>query len=74
MPDKGFEIKLADSEMLALIQDRRDRDILQPPSAKDAAATNGEPPAKTPRKATAAVDRQLQAAVKYLNTELAKAQ
>ena len=38
MPDAGFEIKLSDSEMFALIQDRRARDILQPPPAKDAAA------------------------------------
>jgi carboxyl-terminal processing protease len=63
MPDAGYEIKLSDGEMYALIQDRRSRDILQPATAK-------EPKAKE----SAPADRQLQAAVKYLNTELAKAQ
>jgi carboxyl-terminal processing protease len=72
MPDNGFQIKLGDGELLALIQDRRVRDILQPASAEDSAA------AKTAKTAGGAepvfVDRQLQAALKYLNTEMAKAQ
>ncbi len=71
MPDKGFEIKLGDGEMLAVIQDRRTRDIVQSPSAKNAAAPKTEAPSKN--KEPAPVDRHLQAAVKYLNTELAKA-
>lgn len=72
MPDKDFEIKLDEGEMLSLIQDRRTRDILQPP-AKDAAAKS-EPPSKDAgAKKAAPVDRQLQAAVTHLSTELAKA-
>jgi carboxyl-terminal processing protease len=74
-PDKGFEIKLSDNEMLALIQNRRARDILQPPDAKGADATRSKLPLKESKDSDpAAVDRQLQAALKYLNTELAKAQ
>jgi carboxyl-terminal processing protease len=69
MPDDGFQIKLADSEMAALIRDRRLRDILQLSSADDPAARTAKPAAEP-----AVVDRQLQAAVRYLNTELAKAQ
>lgn len=68
-PDKGFELKLSESEMRGLIYDRRARDILQPAHAGDAAKT--EPTAKD--KQPAPVDRQLQAALKYLSTELAKA-
>ncbi len=63
-PDPGFEIKLADREMVDLMRDRRMRDVLQLPGS-DKASENQE---------TAHVDRQLQAAVKHLNTELAKAQ
>ena len=69
VPDKGFDIKLTDSEMLALMQARRARDILQPTSKDSAAAA--ELPAK--RQPPSVVDRQLQAALKYLGTELAKA-
>jgi carboxyl-terminal processing protease len=86
MPDKGFDIELDDAELLALIEDRRDRDVLRLSAKKD-----GEKPvvvkkdiAKNGTKKTDAakeakgksapfVDRQLQAALKYLNTELAKA-
>lgn len=71
MPDKGFAIKLGDSEMLGLIQDRRARDILQPPG-KNGGAAKPATPAKSGEEPF--VDRQLQAAVKYLTTELAKAQ
>jgi carboxyl-terminal processing protease len=48
-PDKGYELKLGDEELMALVRDRRDRDILHPhlhqtkaadkPSDKPAAAT-----------------------------------
>ena len=72
LPDAGFDIKLSDGEMHALYQDRRARDILQSPPVKDAVATKIAPPSKD--KESAPPDRQLQAAVKYLNTELAKAQ
>ena len=72
IPDKGFDIKPNDGEMLSLIQDRRARDILRTSPVKDAAASNGKTPAK--EKVPATVDRQLQAAVKFLNSELAKAQ
>ncbi len=72
MPDDGYQIKLSDGEMLGLVQDRRARDILLPAPAGDSAAARPAAPAKAVE--TAFVDRQLQAAVKYLSTELAKAQ
>ena len=72
MPDPGFEIKLSDSEMYALMLDRRARDVLQPPPGKDVVAAKGQPSSK--EKKPAFVDRQLEAAIKYLTTELAKAQ
>jgi carboxyl-terminal processing protease len=68
-PDKGFEFDLSDGELLSLMLDRRRRDIVQPPPAKDA-ATKGK--SKSDSKWPAAVDRQLQAAVKYIEAELAK--
>ncbi len=61
MPDPGFRIRLPDGEMLALMRDRRQRNILRPATAS---ATGGEP---------AVTDRQLQAALKYLEVEMAKA-
>lgn len=63
MPDRGFAIELGREEMLGLIQDRRERDILKPPPA-----TKG----KTGDMSPAVVDRQLQAALKYLDGELRK--
>ncbi|MEN6406218.1 MAG: S41 family peptidase [Thermoguttaceae bacterium] len=80
MPDKGFEIKLSDREMAALIRERRDRDILPPAhhgdeATKQPAASKDktdEKDAKDKKKA-AFEDRQLQAAVSYLTAELAKA-
>lgn len=63
MPDAGFEIELGQKEMLELIQNRRIRDILKP-----SAATG-----KTEKEPAAFADRQLQAAVKYLDSEPAKA-
>jgi carboxyl-terminal processing protease len=66
MPDGGFKIDLDDDEMVDLIQDRRDRDVLQPP-AKDR-----EKKSDAKDKSAAPVDRQLQAALKHLRAELAK--
>jgi carboxyl-terminal processing protease len=65
MPDAGFDIRLDDDELLALIQDRRARDVFNPPRAAAAAA---------PKRAAdpAVADRQLQAAVKHLIDALAK--
>jgi len=78
MPDKGFEIKLSDGE-LVMIQDQWLHGTVPSAAAKDAtakaakdaAAKKPEPPAK--EKEPEPSDRQLQAAVKYLTTELAKA-
>ena len=59
---------LGDAKLIELIQDRRNRDILQSP-LKNAKAK----PARTPEAARPAfVDRQLQAAVKHLAEEIAK--
>ncbi|MBU4399794.1 MAG: S41 family peptidase, partial [Planctomycetes bacterium] len=57
-PDESYRITLDGREMLELIRDRRERDILHPP------ATEVEKPPF--------VDRQLQAAVKYLTAEARK--
>lgn len=45
LPDKGYELKLTDAELAALIYDRRRRDILQPKPPEQAA---GEPPPDQP--------------------------
>ena len=71
MPDKGYDLKFTDAEMLSLIQDRRTRDVLHV-SPKQVAKSEPSPDSKA--KTPTSADRQLQAAVKYLNTELAKAQ
>ena len=68
-PNQGFKIELSNREMLDLIQDRREGDILHAPSPENVTAKKPKPDGGQP----AFVDRQLQAAVKYLNTELAKA-
>lgn len=57
-PGEGYRIRLDGPEMLELIRDRRDRDILHPPT------TEVEKPTF--------VDRQLQAAVKYLTAKPAE--
>ncbi len=64
LPDKGFDIRLDDDELLALLQDRRARDVFNPPHAA---------PAPKHPAAPAVTDRQLQAAVKHLVNTLAKA-
>ena len=106
-PDKGFEMKLSDSEMQDLLLDRRDRDILRPKTPPPAKPTEAaEPPAdeapaakpdqekeaksngkSSPAKPPAAkkeqaktvtevpkfVDRQLEMALSYLTSEVARA-
>lgn len=72
MPDAGFEIKLGDGEMYALMLDRRARDVLQPSPGKDVVAVKSPPPSKKAKKPEF-VDHQLETAVKYLTTEFAKA-
>lgn len=73
MPDASFDLRLSDAEMLALVQDRRTRDILQSPTANGVAA-KAKSPVKEPKgKDSPPDDRQLQAALNYLNMELAKA-
>jgi carboxyl-terminal processing protease len=66
MPDAGFNIDLSNEEMIRLIEDRRQHDILQPPG------TSPEKNATSKDSRSPPVDRQLQAAVKYLNGQLAK--
>ena len=66
MPDAGFKIELDDEEMIRLIQDRRERDILHSP------VKEGEKKADPKEKSPPLVDRQLQAAMKYLAAELPK--
>ncbi|HEX7449136.1 MAG TPA: S41 family peptidase, partial [Pirellulales bacterium] len=82
MPDAGYELKLDDREFLQLQLYRRDRDILTVNHATGQATTASEagkspPPASgSPNGEVAAagfVDRQLQKAVDYLSSELAKA-
>jgi carboxyl-terminal processing protease len=73
MPDASFDLKLSDSEMLALVQDRRARDVLQTPAANEAKPKTELPAKESKEKDTPPIDRQLQAALRYLNTELAKA-
>lgn len=69
--DPGYEIKMSDAEMAELLAERRDRDIVAgkkaetKPSDRDAdASRNGN---------HHLADRQLQKALDYLDSELAKA-
>jgi carboxyl-terminal processing protease len=68
VPDRGFRIALDNAEMLALIQDRRARDILQPHANKK----NDEKTAATTKESSpSSSDRQLQVALRYLTEKLA---
>jgi carboxyl-terminal processing protease len=71
-PDPSYEVKLDDTERYQLQVYRRDRDILaaKTPAAPDAEKKSTE----TPAESKPFVDRQLQKAVDYLTSELAKAQ
>jgi carboxyl-terminal processing protease len=69
MPDKGYELKLGERELVELIKDRRQRDILRNGnSEKSSPETNAAPS----RNGKSFADRQLQMAVNYLSAELAK--
>jgi carboxyl-terminal processing protease len=81
-PDPGYEIKLDETERYQLQLYRRDRDILaahapqeNPPPKDDPASETEKKSTETPAETKAAfVDRQLQKAIDYLTSELAKAQ
>ncbi len=68
MPEQGFQLKLSDKEMVALIQDRRGRDILRT-SPEGKSSPDNHNNTKSQKEF---IDRQLQMAVKYLTTALAK--
>ncbi len=70
-PSPGYEVKMSDTEMAELLIDRRDRDIVQGkrPSAKSA-DRNADATKEGGRHLT---DRQLQKALDYVDSELAKA-
>ncbi|MBC7856825.1 MAG: S41 family peptidase [Pirellulaceae bacterium] len=61
-PNEGFELKLTDAEVEEYFVDRKARDVI--------AAKPKEPTAETARK----LDKQVQKAVDYLGTELAKSE
>lgn len=60
MPDEGYDLRLSDAELAQLVQLRRMRDIVRPHEGED-------PEDEEPE------DKQLQKALDYLSTELAKA-
>jgi carboxyl-terminal processing protease len=64
-PDKGYELKLDDRETMALVRDRRDRDILHPHRKSDKAVAKSEP-------AKPAVDKAKPTAEKAKPAEAAK--
>lgn len=81
-PDEGYEIKLDETERYQLQLYRRDRDILSARPQKEASPTKDDPVSETEKKPTEKpaeakapfVDRQLQKAIDYLTSELAKVQ
>ncbi len=83
-PDKDFELKLSDRETVSLLEDRRNRDVLQPKPPAEAApgdaegstsaeaeSANGKNSPPKPE-ASGFVDRQLKLAVEWLVGELGK--
>lgn len=42
-PDKGFELRLTDEEMLALVRDRRERDVIRPKELAEADTAQSDP-------------------------------
>jgi carboxyl-terminal processing protease len=75
-PDPGYEIKLDETERYQLQLYRRDRDILAAklPPASDPDKKSTEKSTEATADSKPFVDRQLQKAVDYLTSELAKAQ
>lgn len=89
-PDPGFEVKLSEMDLSLLVADRRRRDILLPTPAGGAegqadptpSPANGGPPSPAPetpngppeKESPAFVDRQLQRAIDYVTTQLARAE
>lgn len=82
MPNPGFEVKLDEEEMGELLADRRERDILLPHKRAAVTLSDGKKPDAESQDENADesnhsrshfVDRQLQKAIDYLTTELAKA-
>ena len=67
VPNAGMEVKLNDREMAEFLRERRERDILVK-SSKEVAKKSGD--GQPPR----AADRQLQKAIDYLTSELARAE
>ena len=51
-PDKGYEVKLDEKQLLGLLRDRRERDVLRRPGEKPAAPIASATPAPTPPKPT----------------------
>jgi len=62
-PNDGYEVRLTDGEMFRLISERRQRDVLAVHSKDE----------KEQRLPASSSDKQLQKAVEYLNSELARA-
>lgn len=73
-PNKGMEVKLSDSELVALLESRHDRDIVKAHTGAPQGDAKPDPqqpatdntPAEKP-----APDRQLQKALDYLSSEVA---
>ena len=79
-PNPGYAVKLSDAEMAEILADRRERDIV---AGKSADAKPDTKPGSTGQDSKTAnetaakrhvSDKQLQKAIDYLNSEMAKAQ
>lgn len=83
-PDDGFEVRLDEAEMLALLAAQRQRDVVQPKSNAKPAPEKSKPEAKAGGSQAGVAkgkrpegefrDRQLDKALDYLTAELARAQ
>jgi len=77
LPDEGYELKLDGTELGNLIQDRRERDIVRPHPDKSGTDNQAKPAEDGPNDSAAlprtVADRQLELALKHLNSELARA-
>jgi carboxyl-terminal processing protease len=79
-PNPGYEVKLSDEEMTEILADRRERDIVagksadsKPESNTGSTGQDSKAAAETSEKRHLS-DKQLQKALDYLNSEMAKAQ